>query len=775
MSLTSNLTPGTRSALSSLIERVSAEVFQRPQPVEAFVHLFTEVAEAVESCFAHLFGHNENGEIVLLAIYPPASPVETARWQDNWKLLQAQSLPQQIGNSARLMPIRVGEALWGGFYVELKKPSETTFFALELISSGLGMALHLQQAHQTHISLQWQTARRTEELSLLLDLGQTLSDNLELSQIYRQVVEAVAKTFGYALVSLYTLEEGFLKMQHQVGYATFLEQIPSDQGTMSQAARTGKPVFIPDARAEPDFLYAVPGIASMVAVPLLARTKVHGVLCVESLEVPLSNEDARLIGSAVYQVSMAIERGLLLSSLVEQERLYRTLVETMPSCVTLYDGENYVYANPSALHRYGVSSLEELKRYTFTTFSQPGAPLSNERYAQVLRGEVIDREEDQLRSLQGDVIDFEASVHPVQIGDRTLGLVAWQDITERKRTEAALRRSEGLHRTLVQFSREVVEILDPQGTLLYASPNVAALGFDPEFWKSNAVNIFSYVPLEYQAGARELMDEVLQKTTTLGPVLMPLQHLGKPGEWTWFEISLENRLNDPDIAGIVLRARDVTEQKAYETAIRHMAYHDALTGLPNRRMFVERGEAQLDNSHRTRQPCALLYLDLDQFKSINDSLGHQAGDELLVKLSSRLHGCLREGDLLCRLGGDEFAVLLPNTEASIAAGVAARMRSAASESVWISGIQVVVSASIGISLFPQDGTTLEALMRVADQTMYRAKKTRGPQGLGQYQSDGTRGSEEWLDFKRDLQETPKNRVLEMEIDWRKKLCQAQWL
>lgn len=725
---------------------------------------------------------------------------------------------------------------------------------------------------------------RVEELSLLLELSRTLAADLELPQIYRQVVEAVSRTFGYAMVSVYTVESGFLRLQHQVGYVTWVERVPLGEGTMSRAVQSGRPVFIPEASLEPDFIYAVPGITSMVAVPVYAQGKVCGVLCVESLDLALTEEDCRLLQAVAFQVGGAVGRGLLVASLLDQERLYRTLVETMPAAVVLYDGDEYVYANPRALQTLGLASPEELKRRRFSAFSQPGAPLPSERYARVLRGEAIERAEDQLRNLRGEVVDLEVSAHPVELGGRTLGLVAWQDITERKRAEAALResaehyrhrvelspqvpwtadpegnitdvnrrwttltgmgreetlgdgwaraahlddlppsleawsrslrtgeplslehrfrmadgsyrwmhsrayprrdergqivrwygttediharkgveatlrRSEGLHRTLVQFSREVVEILDREGNLLYVSANVAALGFDPEFWKTHQVNIFDYVQPEYRAKAHKLLAEVLRGSGTAGPLLMPLRPPGAQ-ENLWFEVLLENRLDDPDLAGIVLRARDVTEQRSYEATIRHMAYHDALTGLPNRRLFAEQGQSALGEARAAGQPCALLYLDLDQFKGVNDSLGHQAGDELLVGVAERLRGCLREGDLLARLGGDEMAILLPRTDRAGAQGVAARVRSALAEPFRLGGLQVVTTASIGIALSPQHGTGLDALMQASDAAMYTAKEGRDRWAV--YQPALGSHSRERLELLQDLRQALKDDALSL--------------
>lgn len=721
---------------------------------------------------------------------------------------------------------------------------------------------------------------RGGELALLLELSQILAGQLELPQIYRQTVEAVARTFGYALVSLYGLEKEVLVLLHQVGYAHVIERISVGQGTMSRVVSSGQTVYICEAEREPDFLYALPGVTSMVAVPIRARDQIHAVLCVESCGVALTEGDTRLLEAVALQVGAAVERGLLAASLLERERLYRTLVETMPAALILYEGEEYVYANPRALQTLGLHSLEELGQRRFSDFSQKGAPLSAERYLRVLQGEPIERAEDQLRNLQGEVMDFEVSAHPVELGGRVLGLATWQDITQRKRAEqalleseahyrcrvelspqipwtadpagnitdlsqrwtqltgmsraetlgqgwaaalhpddreralatwahslrsgeplylemrfrmadgayrwmlsrayprrdssgqvvrwygtvedihdrkeaeAALRRSESLHRILMRYSREAVEIFDAQGNLRYVSPNMALLGFDPEHWKTHSVNLFSYVPLEYRPRAERLLGEVLGAArplgATAGPVVLPLQSPNVPAKWMWFEVLLENRIADPDIAGIILRARDVTEQHNYQATIQHLAYHDELTGLSNRRRFNEQAGEMIHRAEQEGNPCALVYLDLDRFKEVNDSLGHHVGDELLVQVARRLRGCVRGGDLLARLGGDEMAILLPEADERRAETVAGRVRAALSEPFHLAGLQIVVTASLGIALAPQHGGTLEKLMRAADQAMYAAKEHRNRWVV--YCPDLERASRSQLELLQDLRQ-----------------------
>ncbi len=179
-------------------------------------------------------------------------------------------------------------------------------------------------------------------------------------------------------------------------------------------------------------------------------------------------------------------------------------------------------------------------------------------------------------------------------------------------------------------------------------------------------------------------------------------------------------------AGRVLVFRDVTERREHERELRQLAYTDRLTGLPNRALFGDRLEQALAMGARRRAPVAVLFLDLDRFKIINDSLGHQIGDAVLVSVAQRLRRCLRAEDTLARLGGDEFAILLPEiTNRSDSRLVTEKCLSALSDPESIGGHELTVNASIGVAVFPEDGADVQHLLRSADAAMYRAKARGG--------------------------------------------------
>jgi len=170
--------------------------------------------------------------------------------------------------------------------------------------------------------------------------------------------------------------------------------------------------------------------------------------------------------------------------------------------------------------------------------------------------------------------------------------------------------------------------------------------------------------------------------------------------------------------------RDITERKKALEKIHHLAHHDALTNLPNRNLYIERVERAIYRAERSNKPLALMFVDLDKFKPINDELGHEAGDAVLKTVAERMLSCVRQSDTVARFGGDEFVAILENLDcAESAAVVAKKVISKLTDSIPVPGDKhATVGASIGISIFPEDGATLDELARAADEAMYAVKE-----------------------------------------------------
>ncbi|MBF0460451.1 MAG: diguanylate cyclase [Magnetococcales bacterium] len=189
-----------------------------------------------------------------------------------------------------------------------------------------------------------------------------------------------------------------------------------------------------------------------------------------------------------------------------------------------------------------------------------------------------------------------------------------------------------------------------------------------------------------------------------------------PIELTVSQVKLKNRHL---FTGIL---RDITERKETEQKIFYQAHYDALTGLANRSLFMKNLAHALEGAHKRNQTLALVFIDLDRFKWVNDTLGHGAGDELLQAAAQRIQASLREGDTAARLGGDEFTVILPNGEPEQAVAIAQHILHSLNAHFLLGGTKTHISGSLGVAFFPQDAQDLDGLLKCADEAMYRSKK-----------------------------------------------------
>lgn len=183
-------------------------------------------------------------------------------------------------------------------------------------------------------------------------------------------------------------------------------------------------------------------------------------------------------------------------------------------------------------------------------------------------------------------------------------------------------------------------------------------------------------------------------------------------------------INLHDCKHIISLTKDISERKRMEEQIRHMANHDALTGLPTLRLFNDRLSMAIKDAERKRTSIAVMFLDLDDFKSVNDHFGHEIGDKVLKEVAVCLCACLRQTDTAARVGGDEFLIIAPGNNARKSAlRIAEKVISCIPRPIVLEGIQVEIGISIGIALYPEDGTEMRKLIKMADEAMYRIKKS----------------------------------------------------
>jgi diguanylate cyclase (GGDEF)-like protein/PAS domain S-box-containing protein len=290
-------------------------------------------------------------------------------------------------------------------------------------------------------------------------------------------------------------------------------------------------------------------------------------------------------------------------------------------------------------------------------------------------------------------------------------------VLAREEVEASERRFS----SLVQNVSDLIIVVSPEGVMQYASPSLERL--------------LGYAGAEQQVGLtgeRIHPDDIRRLRGAFthskrpGPntPVTTARTLHKDGSWRWLEYSITDLRDDPSVHGYVVVARDVTERKNAEEQLVHQALHDALTGLPNRALFLDRLGLALSRLERRPGLAAVFFLDLDHFKVVNDSLGHSAGDQVLVAVADRLQYSLRDGDTAARLGGDEFAVLCDDlVDEGEALQIAERLGAAvAARPVPLAGRDLVVTVSIGVAFATNSAARPETLLRDADAAMYRAKE-----------------------------------------------------
>jgi diguanylate cyclase (GGDEF)-like protein/PAS domain S-box-containing protein len=286
---------------------------------------------------------------------------------------------------------------------------------------------------------------------------------------------------------------------------------------------------------------------------------------------------------------------------------------------------------------------------------------------------------------------------------------------------AELELSKDRFRALVEHSSDVVSLIHPGGDVIYQS--------------ESSMRVFGHSSADL-TGRRfaELLDQPSRirfnaavaeaAKTALRNDALELRLMHGDGAWRQVETTVTNLLDDPAVKALVLNTRDVSERRELEDQLLHQAFHDSLTGLANRALFNDRVRHAMQR-RTLSETVGVLFLDLDGFKEVNDSLGHSSGDALLIEVATRLNTCVRPGDTIARLGGDEFAILVEGAKAAVEfTAVAERIRNALRAAIVVDGSSLFIAASIGIATAELGMNDADQLIRNADLAMYRAKELR---------------------------------------------------
>lgn len=306
-----------------------------------------------------------------------------------------------------------------------------------------------------------------------------------------------------------------------------------------------------------------------------------------------------------------------------------------------------------------------------------------------------------------------------------------QEMAERNLAEQAARENEERYRQVVEMSPDAI-MIERDEKIIFVNQGTLALLGAPNAEQVKAMPFLQLVPVGWRERMQEKMDEMLL------PHSESRSFEGKMMRFDGTVIDVEIRRATFQYGGapaIQTVIHDITRHKDYEEQLRRQALHDALTGLPNRLLLMDRMEQAITTANRSGCSFYVLFFDLDRFKYVNDTLGHDAGDELLKIITARMAECARKGDTLARLGGDEFVLMLEEIDGEqVIAPLIRRIMERICEPVVLGEREVAVTCSVGISVYPQDATDTFTLLKYADTAMYHAKE-KGRNGVERYSAD----------------------------------------
>ncbi|WP_413306788.1 EAL domain-containing protein [Bacillus sp. 1P10SD] len=414
------------------------------------------------------------------------------------------------------------------------------------------------------------------------------------------------------------------------------------------------------------------------------------------------------------------ERKQTEAKLMESEDRYRSLVELSPKGILVYQDHKIAYANSAALSLLKSTDEHVLIGKSLLDLVHPESKeelITN--LQKVLNGELVALHEYKFNTMNGETIFIEAVGSTVMFNGKPALMAIGSDITEKKNLQEQLNINEQRYKSLFEYHSDAVYSFDLNGKFTSANKACETIsGYSPDELLYKHFTDFIYV-------------DDLQKTIDIfastyknggSPQNHNIRLNHKKGYMIHLNVTSVPIIVNEQVVGIYGIAKDITEQIHNQETIRHLAYHDYLTGLPNRNLLDNHLSKELDLTVYQNRKLAVLFIDLDRFKAINDTFGHSVGDLLLKEVAKRLKSSVLEKDLVFRQGGDEFIVILDDADRRIAEKVAMRILSVLASPFSLNQSDLFISPSIGISLYSEDGESMETLIKHADFAMYQAKK-----------------------------------------------------
>jgi diguanylate cyclase (GGDEF)-like protein/PAS domain S-box-containing protein len=639
----------------------------------------------------------------------------------------------------------------------------------------VGTAMNISERKQAEAAL----LRRSEQLEMMSTASQDINSELDMPVILRQLVAAALQITGAtAGAAARVCEQQMVFSEYNLGgrLLPIDYRFPPGYGVPGRVLQTRKFHLSNDAVHDP---YVVPeiqqaiGFHNLLDMPIINR---HGELlgCFEIHNKPdgFDETDARLLQGlaasaavALENTALLVERRLVEQALRESEALKGSVLASAACGIVATDPLGLITVfNPGAEAILGYLAEEVVGKVTPIVFHDANEvaarasvlsdalgyrvePGFDALVARARSSGVADERETSFIRKDGRRLAVWLSVTVMRgaQGELTGYLGTIVDVSEQKQAAAQL----DLAAKVFEQGGEGIAITDAACNIVMVNhaftritgySEAEALGCNPRLLASGRHDGSFY-------------QSMWRAIEALGHWQGEIWNRRKDGSVypEWLSISrVEREGRTTNYIGTFI---DITQHKEAEASIQRLAHFDPLTGLPNRSLLDERVRHDLSRAHRGRESLALMFLDLDRFKNVNDSLGHRIGDELLIQVAQRLKGTVREEDTVSRLGGDEFILILPSTDAAGAAHVAAKLLEVTAPPYRIEQHELSCTASVGIAIYPADGESFEALSMSADTAMYRAKQ---------------RGRNAYCFFTAEMQERSA-RALQLENDLRRAL------
>ncbi|HEV8451935.1 MAG TPA: EAL domain-containing protein [Gaiellales bacterium] len=600
-----------------------------------------------------------------------------------------------------------------------------------------------------------------DRLRALVDLSRALSSSLDLEDVLRCFTAHATSVNGAAAtaVSLWDRDRDVLitltdYQNHIVGQIAEadveypLGDFPLSRRVMEERIAVVVRVSDPDCDPDERRVLAKDGYETLLMLPLVSRGETIGLMEFADLTDRSWDPEMEFFGALTDVVAAAVHNAVLHDEFREAQERYRVLVENLPAItyVDLAGSGDPLYVSPQIDNLMGIPAEEWLDgfngwerrmhpddRHAIADYRRTVE--TGEPYSASYRMQGLDGRTRWFRDDAAAVRDETGSPRFIQ------GVIF--DVTKQKEAEGALQASEARFREMLENVRLAAVVTDLEGRITFCNEYLAELSGWWEDELQGRVWSETFTPPD------ELeMEQRAQRGVERGSVIAHYESsiLTRSGErrlFSWNNTLLRDA--NGQVVGQASVGEDITDRRRAEHELERLAFHDPLTGLPNRILFHEHLDVALARAQRAGCGVAVLYVDLDDFKLVNDSFGHNAGDELLCEVAARLTGSTRASDVVARQGGDEFLILIADVETTdsgdivdvgdVARRVAEQVRAALQRPLILADTEIYTSASLGISLYPADAPDAESLLKHADIAMYKAKES-GRDGYQLFSSTG---------------------------------------